>query len=130
MRGDHDLLKQALLNVLMNGVQSMADGGVLAVSLESRGEDWLVRVRDQGAGIAEEIRDQIYHLYFTTKGRGSGIGLALTFQIVQLHGGTIDFDSEVGAGTEFRIELPGEEGVTEVVEDASDAAREAAIDGD
>jgi len=130
MRGDHDLLKQALRNVLMNGVQSMADGGLLTVRLEPRGEDWLVRVRDQGAGIADEIRDQIYHLYFTTKGRGSGIGLALTFQIVQLHGGTIDFESEVDAGTEFRIELPGEEGVTEVVEAASDAAQEAAIDGD
>jgi len=130
MRGDPDLLKQALLNVLMNGVQSMADGGVLSVSLEPREEAWLIRVKDQGAGIKEEIRDQIYHLYFTTKGRGSGIGLALTFQIVQLHGGTIDFDSEVDSGTEFRVELPAEEGVTEFDETGSDAVQEAPIDGD
>lgn len=130
VRGDHDLLKQALLNVLMNGVQAMAEGGTLRVSLEAHDDAWLIRVADEGAGIPAEIRDRIYQLYFTTKGRGSGIGLALTFQIVQLHGGTIDFESEVGRGTEFRVEIPAEEGVTEIVEAAPKAPEEATIDGD
>ncbi len=107
IRADRDLLKQSLLNVLVNAVQATDSGGRVQLSLEGAGDGWLIRVRDTGAGIPEEARPQIYQLYFTTKGvRGSGIGLAMTFQVVQLHGGTIDFASEVGEGTEFRIELP------------------------
>ena len=106
-RVDRDLIQQALLNVMMNGIQAMVEkGGTLEVDLEAAGESWLIRIRDEGAGIPDGIRDQIYQLYFTTKGKGSGIGLAMTFQIVQLHGGTIEFASAVGEGTEFRIELP------------------------
>ncbi len=107
VRGDRDLLKQALLNVVMNGVQAMPQGGQLDLQLERAGEEWLLRVRDEGHGIPPELRDKIFQLYFTTKQeKGSGIGLAMTFQVVQLHGGTIDFSSQVGRGTEFRIALP------------------------
>ncbi len=106
VRADRDLLQQALLNVVLNGVQAMPDGGVLRLGLKDRGSRWLVRVADEGVGIPEEAREQIYQLYFTTKQKGSGIGLAMAFRVVQLHGGTIEFDSEPGIGTEFRIELP------------------------
>jgi signal transduction histidine kinase len=65
-----------------------------------------VRIADTGAGIPPELREKIFSLYFTTKQRGSGIGLAMTFRIVQLHDGTIDFTSEPGKGTTFLVRLP------------------------
>jgi signal transduction histidine kinase len=106
IQGDRDLLKQALLNVVTNGVESMKHGGLLAISVREVRSDWFITVRDQGSGIPAELRSKIYKLYFTTKGKGSGIGLAMTFRVVQLHGGTIDFASEPGKGTEFRLRFP------------------------
>lgn len=107
VQGDRDLLMQAILNVVVNGVESMKQGGGrLRIRLQEDSGEWLLTVRDQGSGIAPEMQDKIYNLYFTTKGKGSGIGLAVTFRVVQLHGGTIDFNSEPGTGTEFHIRLP------------------------
>jgi signal transduction histidine kinase len=65
-----------------------------------------ITVGDTGKGIALEHRQKIFQLFFTTRPGGSGIGLASAFRIVQLHNGSIDFTSEVGRGTTFRIELP------------------------
>jgi len=65
-----------------------------------------LRISDTGPGIPTELRDKIFRLYFTTKEQGSGIGLAMSFRIVQLHDGTIDFTSEPGKGTTFLIRLP------------------------
>jgi len=106
IQGDRDLLKQALLNVVTNGVEAMKDGGLLEISVRQSRGAWGITVRDQGPGIPPELRHKIYKLYFTTKGKGSGIGLAMTFRVVQLHGGTIDFASEPGKGTEFRLQFP------------------------
>ena len=105
VEGDRDLLMQGILNVVVNGIDAMPEGGPLEIAVVRGGSEWLVTVRDQGGGIPNEIRDKIYNLYFTTKGRGSGIGLAMTFRVVQLHGGTIDFTSDLGRGTEFRLRL-------------------------
>jgi signal transduction histidine kinase len=110
VRGDRDLLKQALLNIVVNGVQATSDGGSLTLGLEPTSEGWLVKIKDDGAGIPEESREKIFQLYFTTKEQGSGIGLAMSFRIVQLHGGTIDLVSEVGQGTEFRVRIPAGQG--------------------
>jgi signal transduction histidine kinase len=107
IQGDRDLLIQAVLNIVVNAIESMKGGGRLVIGLAEDGSDWVLRIRDQGVGIPEEVRDKIYNLYFTTKGKGSGIGLAMTFRVVQLHGGTIDFTSEPGTGTEFRLQFPG-----------------------
>jgi signal transduction histidine kinase len=63
-------------------------------------------VADEGPGIPLEIRPRIFSLYFTTKGRGSGIGLAMSYRVVQLHDGTLDFETEVGKGTTFRFHFP------------------------
>ncbi|HSB12946.1 MAG TPA: ATP-binding protein [Bryobacteraceae bacterium] len=111
IRGDRDLLKQAVLNVVMNGVEAMKNGGRLEIQVRRSGEDCTVRVSDQGPGIPPETRGKIFNLYFTTKGKGSGIGLAMTFRIVQLHNGTIDCTSETGKGTTFwlRFSAAGEE---------------------
>ena len=63
-------------------------------------------MRDQGGGIAPDIRDKIFNLYFTTKKAGSGIGLAMSYRVLQLHNGALDFITEMGIGTTFRLFLP------------------------
>lgn len=103
---DRQLLKQALMNLLLNAVEAMPGGGRLSVSLERRGEMAVIQIEDTGRGIAPEHSQRIFQLFFTTRPGGSGIGLASAFRTVQLHNGSIDFKSEVGRGTTFRIELP------------------------
>jgi PAS domain S-box-containing protein len=103
---DADFLKQAILNVVLNGVQAMPQGGTLAVSARREEEIVITEIRDQGSGIPPEIQDKIFELYFTTKKGGSGIGLAQTYQIMQWHYGSLDFESVTGQGTKFRLRLP------------------------
>jgi signal transduction histidine kinase len=103
---DADLLKQAVLNVVQNGAQAMERGGKLEVVLEEDGKTAVLRVADQGPGIPEEIRGKIFDLYFTTKSGGSGIGLAMTYRILQFHHGSVEVKSEVGRGAEFLLRIP------------------------
>lgn len=103
---DRDLLKQAVLNLVLNAVEAMPGGGQIKMELTRRGEMAEITVGDTGKGIPPENRQKIFQLFFTTRPGGSGIGLASTFRIVQLHNGSIDFTTEVGRGTTFRIELP------------------------
>lgn len=103
---DRALLKQAVLNLVLNAVDAMPNGGQLQLTLSRRGEMAEITVGDTGKGIPMEHRQKVFQLFFTTRPGGSGIGLASTFRIVQLHNGSIDFTSEVGRGTTFRIELP------------------------
>ncbi|HEY1469291.1 MAG TPA: ATP-binding protein [Candidatus Acidoferrum sp.] len=103
---DRALLKQAVLNLVLNAVDAMPHGGQLQLTLSRRGDMAEITVGDTGKGIPLENRQKIFQLFFTTRPGGSGIGLASTFRIVQLHNGSIDFTSEVGRGTTFRIELP------------------------
>jgi PAS domain S-box-containing protein len=107
LNGDPDLLKQAILNVVNNGLEAMSEGGKLEIRTEWMADECQIRVTDAGSGIAPEIQEKIFNLYFTTKQQGSGIGLATTFRVVQLHSGTIDFVSEPGRGTTFRLRFPG-----------------------
>jgi signal transduction histidine kinase len=106
VRADADLIKQALLNVVLNGVQAMTDGGILSVGAYRNEIAATIEVRDQGSGIPPEIRDKIFNLYFTTKRAGSGIGLAMSYRVMQLHNGALDFVTEMGRGTTFRLVLP------------------------
>ena len=106
VRVDRDLMKQAVLNVVVNAMQAMPEGGELRFESAVNGEMVEIRVTDTGGGIPEQLREKIFRLYFSTKTKGSGIGLAMTFRIVQLHDGTIDFTSEPGKGTCFLIRLP------------------------
>ena len=103
---DADLIKQAILNVVVNAMQAMPEGGKLRFEWSVSGDTAEIRVADTGPGIPVELREKIFRLYFTTRKDGSGIGLAMTFRIVQLHDGTIDFTSEPGKGTTFLIRLP------------------------
>ncbi len=103
---DVDFIKQAMLNVVLNGVQAMPNGGTLAITARRDEEMIVIEVRDQGGGIPGNIQDKIFELYFTTKKTGSGIGLAQTYQIMQWHYGSVDFESAEGKGTTFRLRLP------------------------
>jgi signal transduction histidine kinase len=103
---DADLLKQAVLNVILNGAQAMPDGGNLEVVLEEDRRTAVLRIADEGSGIPDDIREKIFDLYFTTKTGGSGIGLAMTYRILQLHHGSIEVQSNAGRGTEFRLRIP------------------------
>jgi PAS domain S-box-containing protein len=108
VRVDFDLMKQAILNLVLNGVQAMTEGGILTLKARRDEETILAEVLDQGCGIPPEAQEKIFELYYTTKSEkgGSGIGLAQTYQIMQWHYGSVEFDSVVGAGTTFRLRLP------------------------
>lgn len=103
---DLDLMKQALLNVVINGVQAMPQGGQLTISARRENEVAVAEVQDQGQGIPKDLHDKVFELYFTTKKEGSGIGLAQTYQILQWHYGTVEFESAETTGTVFRFRVP------------------------
>jgi signal transduction histidine kinase len=103
---DMDLMKQAVLNVVINGVQAMPQGGLLTISARRENGFVVAEIRDEGTGIPRDMHDKIFELYFTTKKEGSGIGLAQTYQILQWHYGSVDFESAEGTGTIFRFHIP------------------------
>ena len=103
---DHQLIHQAVLNLLLNACDFTSSGGTIKLSLERNSDYAIVEVRDSGKGISPEDQKKIFQLFFTTRPGGTGIGLANTFRFVQLHNGRIEFESEAGRGTAFRIELP------------------------
>jgi len=113
---DADLIKQAVINVIKNGAQAMPEGGTLRVSLEESKKDEtkrdegrkfaVLRIADEGPGIPEDVREKIFDLYFTTKTGGSGIGLAMTYRILQLHYGSVEVQSNMERGTEFVLRIP------------------------
>jgi signal transduction histidine kinase len=106
IKADIDLVKQALLNVVLNGVQAMPEGGPLSISAQREGNFVVAEISDRGVGIPEEMHEKIFELYFTTKKEGSGIGLARTYQILQWHYGSVEFESHEGEGTTFRFRIP------------------------
>lgn len=111
VRVDAELIRQAVLNLLLNGMQAMPDGGTLTVNIRRDYQFGVVEISDEGVGIPAEVMPRIFELYFTTKPRGSGIGLALTYRILQIHGGALDVRSNpdlkaVDRGTTFTLRLP------------------------
>jgi signal transduction histidine kinase len=111
VRVDAELIRQALLNLLLNAMQAMPGGGTVRVALRREHPFAVLEVHDDGVGIPPEVLPRIFELYFTTKPKGSGIGLAMTYRILQLHGGALDVRSNAdpGArdhGTTFTLRLP------------------------
>ncbi len=106
VKADLDFMKQALLNVVLNGIQAMPQGGELTISAHRDENSVIVEISDHGTGIPQAVQDKIFELYFTTKKDGNGIGLAQTYQILQWHYGSVDFESVEGEGTTFRFRLP------------------------
>ncbi len=111
VRVDSELIRQALLNLVLNAMQAMPDGGTLRVSVKREGRLAVVEVADTGTGIPASVLPRIFDLYFTTKATGSGIGLAMTYRILQLHGGALDVRSSVepaagDRGSVFTVRIP------------------------
>jgi signal transduction histidine kinase len=107
VNGDPTMLRQAIMNLALNACQAMPDGGTLRISCESyRGRRVKITVSDTGVGIRPEHLQRIFDLYFTTKERGSGIGLSMVYRTVQMHDGEIEVQSTPGKGTTFTLLLP------------------------
>ncbi|HAV60844.1 MAG TPA: PAS domain-containing sensor histidine kinase [Verrucomicrobiales bacterium] len=106
---DFGQLKQVLVNLIKNAMHSMTGGGVLTLATGTSGEGVWVSVADTGGGIPQETINQIFQPYFTTKKKGTGLGLMIVQRIVRDHGGRIELESHVGSGTTFRIWLPLQE---------------------
>jgi signal transduction histidine kinase len=111
VRVDGELMRQALLNLMLNGMQAMPQGGRLRVGVRREAQFAVVEVEDRGSGIPPEVLPRIFELYFTTKPKGSGIGLATTYRILQMHGGAMDVRSNANAaaadqGTIFTLRVP------------------------
>jgi len=103
---DPEQMKQALLNLLQNALEASGQSGRITLSGRSTNVEYVITIQDQGNGISEDERKRVFDLYFTTKPNGTGLGLPITFQIIQAHHGSIDLESTVGEGTVFRIHLP------------------------
>ncbi len=118
VRGNRGALEQALMNLVLNAVDAMPDGGRVAVTHSVRdvrlgelagcpaGRYVMVEVADNGSGIPPEARDKIFEPFFTTKDLGTGMGLAIVDRVARLHRGSVTFESAPGRGTTFRVWLP------------------------
>jgi signal transduction histidine kinase len=107
VNGDPAMLRQAFLNLAQNACQAMPNGGTLRIHCQSeRGRRVSIEFSDTGVGIKPEHLQKIFDLYFTTKDKGSGIGLSMVYRTVQMHDGEIEVQSTPGSGTKFRVLLP------------------------
>ena len=105
-RGDREMLRQVLLNIIGNGYQAMPDGGQLTIDVAAPDGAVQIDIADTGVGMSAEARERLFEPFFTTKPRGVGLGLAVTKRIVEAHNGTISVSSDEGEGTRFSVLLP------------------------
>ena len=106
IRADDNRLIRALLNLIINAAQAMGEGGTIKLSALAYGAGLEIQVQDEGPGISEELRREVFNPFFTTKAQGTGLGLANALKFVQEHGGELDYTTEVGVGTTFSLRLP------------------------
>jgi two-component system sensor histidine kinase AtoS len=103
---DPGQIKQVLVNLIKNAMQAMTKGGVLTLQTGTGSDGVWVSVADTGGGIPQEQINRIFEPFYTTKTKGSGLGLMIVQRTVRAHGGRIELESHVGKGTTFRIWLP------------------------
>jgi two-component system, NtrC family, sensor kinase len=106
LAADEGQLRQVFLNLIRNAREAMPSGGTLTIKAAVRKTELEVRITDTGTGIAPEVREKLFEPFFTTKQGGTGLGLPLSRQIVEAHGGRIEIESEVGRGTTFILLFP------------------------
>jgi len=107
-------VEQVLVNIMLNAIQAMSPGGLMTVRVmaSQQNRTGIIEIEDSGPGITEEDRKHIFDPFFTTKGEGTGLGLSVSYSIIEKHAGTITLESTLGKGTIFRISLPLEVGGT------------------
>jgi signal transduction histidine kinase len=103
---DRGLFHQAMINLLLNALQAMPNGGQLMISTRSGGNEVVIDLIDTGVGMDARTLDNLYNAFYSTKKGGSGLGLATTQKIIKAHGGTISVQSEPNCGTKFTIMIP------------------------
>lgn len=108
VRGDSELLKQVLLNILLNAIQITPEGKKIEIALKAEDGYVVVDIRDEGEGIDSENMERIFDPFFTTKEKGTGLGLTIASRIMQAHGGSIRVKSDKGKGSCFSLHLPFE----------------------
>lgn len=107
VQADRPMLRQALLNLALNAIEAMPDGGTLTFRARLVGDTHVeLGVSDTGVGIAPEHLSRVFDLYFTTRPQGSGLGLSMVYRTVQLHDGTVEVESAPGRGASFHMRLP------------------------
>ena len=107
IRADPDLLAQVFKNVILNSIQAMPDGGKLTIESTLPEPDWVaISITDTGSGMPDEVLEKLFEPLFTTKAKGIGLGLVITKDIVEKHGGSVEVQSKVGKGSTFTIRLP------------------------
>jgi signal transduction histidine kinase len=107
VEGDAAQLRDVFLNLAQNAIQAMPKGGRLSIQCAALPNHRIrVRVEDTGVGIAPENLEKIFELYFTTRERGTGVGLSMVYRTIQIHNGEIDVESTMGEGTTFIVVLP------------------------
>jgi signal transduction histidine kinase/ActR/RegA family two-component response regulator len=105
--GDESELREVLVNMVINAVDAMPQGGAITLAAERDGGQVVVTVADTGLGMSDEVRPRVFDPFFTTKGKaGMGLGLAVSYGIIRRHEGSVEVQSEVGRGTTFTIRLP------------------------
>jgi signal transduction histidine kinase len=106
MEIDRGLLRQAVMNLVKNGLETLSSGGELTITSRFDGQAVEVAVSDTGGGIPEEVVPRLFEQFFTTKPQGTGLGLSITRQIVEEHSGTVTWTNRAPLGATFTIRLP------------------------
>ena len=106
MEIDRGLLRQAVLNLVKNGLETLSSGGQLTIGSRFDGEAVEIAVSDTGGGIPEEVGPRLFEQFFTTKPQGTGLGLSITRQIAEEHGGDVTWTNRAPLGAAFTIRLP------------------------
>jgi signal transduction histidine kinase len=103
---DPDKLKQVFINIISNGFEAMTEGGRFTISTEKEDKGIKIKISDNGVGIPEKDLQHIFEPYYTTREKGSGLGLPISYKIIQAHEGDLSAVSQSGKGTTFIIKLP------------------------
>ena len=126
--GNASELREVFVNLIVNAVDAMPDGGSLKICCKRNGDRVHLRFADSGMGMAEEVRERVFEPFYTTKGvHGTGLGLAVSYGIIERHEGLISVESTIGKGTTFRIDLPVAENVAPVHEETRSTAATASL---